>query len=104
MALTLTTTAEQLRRMVRVSTNKLDQDLEGFKKAFLTRLEMTGVDTIPVGDELAISCLQLYLRWMINYNGEAERYHQNFLELEDSMRKSSRYHTFEESEEENEES
>ena len=38
------------------------------------------------------------------YNGEAERYHQNFLELEDSMRKSSRYHTFEESEEENEES
>ena len=94
MAIQIIATTEQLRRMVRISNNKLDDDLEAFKDAFLTDLEIAGVDMIPVGDQLAISCLQLYLRWMFNYNGEAERYRANYMDLKESMRKSSRYHLY----------
>lgn len=94
MALTLETTQEQLRRMARISNSRLDDELVTFKESYLRELEMVGVDMFPENDKLPYSGLQLYIRYMINYNGEAERYHKNFIDLRETMRKSSSYHRY----------
>lgn len=72
--LTLTVTKEELRSMVRIKTDALDDELNSLKDAFLTDLCRVGVQQIPEGDALAKACLRLYLRWQENYNGEADRY------------------------------
>lgn len=94
MALALDTTIRQLRTMARISHDKLDDELEMFKGSYLSEMEAVGVDKFPDGDELPYSGLRLYIRYMTNYNGEAERYYANYIELRETMRKSSRYHTY----------
>lgn len=72
--LTINVTTEQMRRMVRFSHIKLDDELGELKGAYLADLSTAGVNYIPDGDMLSLATLRLYLRWLENYNGEAERY------------------------------
>lgn len=72
--LTIAVTIEQMHNMVRISHTKLDEELNILKEAYLTDLSMSGVNTIPAGDMLSLAALRLYLRWQMNYNGEADRY------------------------------
>lgn len=76
--LELNVPVEDLRKMVRVSHEKLDSELEDLKMAFLADLSVAGVCKIPEDDSLAKATLRLYLRWQENYNGEAERYHLSY--------------------------
>lgn len=76
--LTINVTTEQMRSMVRISHNKLDDELDILKKACQTDLSMSGVNTIPADDMLSLATLRLYLRWQMNYNGEADRYMQAY--------------------------
>lgn len=83
--LTLTVEAEEMRRMIRISHNKLDEELSELKEAFLIDLAVGGVNRIPEGDALAKTCLRMYLRWQENYNGEAERYRTAYEGLKIAM-------------------
>lgn len=76
--ITIDVTKEQMRSMVRISHDKLDDELEMLKEAYLTDLSMGGVNTIPTEDMLSLAVLRLYLRWQMNYNGEADRYQQAY--------------------------
>ena len=70
----ISVSVEEMRSMVRVSHDKLDEELEMLREAYLTDLSMSGVNIIPAKDMLSLACLRLYLRWQMNYNGEADRY------------------------------
>lgn len=85
MALTLVVAAEEMRQMLRIKHTVLDAELDSLKSAFLTDLELCGVNAIPEGDNLAKACLRLYLRWQQNYNGEAERYKAAYEETKIAM-------------------
>ena len=63
-----------MKNMLRISTDKLNNELNALKEAYLRDLSVSGVKIIPENDALAKVCLQLYLRWQENYNNEAERY------------------------------
>lgn len=76
--LTITVSKEEMRSMVRISHTKLDDELEMLQEAYLTDLSMCGVKAIPAGDMLSLAALRLYLRWQMNYNGEADRYRQSY--------------------------
>lgn len=89
--LTINVTIEQMRSMVRISHTKLDNELEMLKEAYLTDLSMSGVNTIPDGDMLSLATLRLYLRWQMNYNGEAERYMQAYQSAKIAMSLASEY-------------
>lgn len=74
MSLTLEVTALEMREMLRIRNQNLDTELVDLKEAFLSDLNLCGINCIPAGDKLAKSALRLYLRWQENYNGEADRY------------------------------
>lgn len=89
--LTINVTPEQMRSMVRISHTKLDNELGMLKEAYLTDLSMGGVNTIPDGDMLSLATLRLYLRWQMNYNGEADRYMQAYQSAKIAMSLASEY-------------
>jgi len=89
--LTINVTTEQMRSMVRISHTKLDNELGMLKEAYLTDLSMSGVNTIPDGDMLSLATLRLYLRWQMNYNGEADRYMQAYQSAKIAMSLASEY-------------
>ena len=89
--LTINVTTEQMRSMVRIGHNKLDNELDILKKACQTDLSMSGVNTIPTDDMLSLAALRLYLRWQMNYNGEADRYMQAYHSTKIAMSLASEY-------------
>ncbi len=89
--ITIDVTKEQMRSMVRISHDKLDEELEMLKEAYLTDLSMSGVNIIPAGDMLSLAALRLYLRWQMNYNGEADRYRQSYEATKIAMSLASEY-------------
>lgn len=89
--LTINVTTEQMRSMVRISHTKLDDELNILKKACQTDLSMSGVNTIPTDDMLSLATLRLYLRWQMNYNGEADRYMQAYQSAKIAMSLASEY-------------
>ena len=89
--LTINVSKEEMRSMVRISHTKLDEELEMLKEAYLTDLGMVGVNIIPTGDMLSLAALRLYLRWQMNYNGEADRYGQSYLATKIAMSLASEY-------------
>lgn len=89
--ITIDVTIEQMRSMVRISHTKLDDELEMLKEAYLTDLSMSGVKAIPAGDMLSLAALRLYLRWQMNYNGEADRYRQSYEATKIAMSLASEY-------------
>lgn len=89
--LSLEITTQELRDMVRISTNDLDGELEMLKDAFLLDLSRSGVETIPEEVSLVKACLRLYLRWHQNYNGEAGRYMENYKALRNALALASEY-------------
>lgn len=89
--LTITVSKEEMRSMVRISHTKLDDELEMLKEAYLTDLSMSGVNIIPAGDMLSLAALRLYLRWQMNYNGEADRYGQSYGATKIAMSLASEY-------------
>ena len=76
--LILDVTVEEMRKMLRISHNRIDEDLNDLKAAYLSELSMAGVERIPEDHSLAKNGLRLYLRWQENYNGEAERYREAY--------------------------
>ena len=89
--ITIEVTKEQMRSMVRISHEKLDEELEMLKEACITNLSMGGVKTIPTDDMLSLAVLRLYLRWQMNYNGEADRYQQAYNAAKIAMSLASEY-------------
>lgn len=72
--LTIDVKTEQMRTMVRISHDGLDEELENLKGAFLLDLQMCGVTQIPPEDPLSLAALRLFLRWQMDYCNDAERY------------------------------
>lgn len=72
--LTIDVKTEQLRTMVRLSYDDLDEELESLKGAFLLDLELCGVTQIPKDDPLSLAALRLFLRWQMDYCNDADRY------------------------------
>lgn len=82
---------EELRTMLRIRHDGLDEELEGLKEAFLKDLSMCGIVTLPEDDALPKACLRLYLRWQENYNGEAQRYKEAYAETKIAMSLAAEY-------------
>lgn len=89
--LTINVTIEQMRSMVRISHTKLDDELGMLKEAYLTDLSMSGINTIPTDDMLSLATLRLYLRWLMDYNGEADRYMHAYQSAKIAMSLASEY-------------
>ena len=84
---------QELRDLVRISGYDLDEELETLRKAYLMDLSRAGVEVIPEDDSLVRAGLRCYLRWQMNYNGEADRYQGNYLSLRNAMSLASEYRT-----------
>ena len=74
MDLKIDVSQEELRTMLRIRHDRLDEELQQLKAAYLSDIAICGVRRIPEDPALAKACLRLYLRWQENYNGEADRY------------------------------
>lgn len=79
----------QMRKMVRLNSGSLDDELLMLKNAYLTTLAMAGVQRIPnrdgKPDALAVAGLRSYLRWQLDYADDADRYRNAYERQRDAM-------------------
>ena len=90
---------EELKQAIRITHDKLDDDLKSNVDACILDLKRVGV-TIPsadgdiygfAGDSLEKKAIELYVKWQYNYCGKGEQYRQNYESLRDSLSLSGNY-------------
>lgn len=90
---------EQLKTSLRISHNKLDDDLkanilaciEDLKKVGVTVIEYDGNEDDFLGNELQLKAIELYIKWQYDFNGKGEQFRKNYESLRDSMALSNLY-------------
>lgn len=79
-----------IKKLLRISSNALDDVINFNINACLTDLTDAGVDIVS-GDEKVTKAVELYCKWQMNHNGEADRYERNYQMLSDTMSKQEPY-------------
>lgn len=90
---------EQLKTSLRISHNKLDDDLkanilaciEDLKKVGVTAIEYDGNKDDFIGNELQLKAIELFIKWQYDFNGKGEQFRKNYESLRDSMALSNLY-------------
>ena len=90
---------EQLKTSLRISHNKLDDDLKANILACIEDLKKVGVAYVDYksnsddfyGSELQSKAIELYIKWQYDFNGKGEQFRKNYESLRDSMALSNLY-------------
>ena len=77
-------TLEQVKTDLRISHNKLDEDIQATMQAALLDLSSGGAST-STDDELQDIAVKLYCRWHYDFAGQADRYHDAYESLKNVL-------------------
>ena len=75
-----------IKKLLRITGTALDDVINFNINACLTDLTDAGIDITPA-DEKITKAVELYCKWQMNHNGEADRYGKNYQQLCDTMSK-----------------
>jgi len=76
----------KIKKLLRLSGNALDDVVKMNVDAALDDIADQGVN-IDTQDNLIVKAVELYCKWQMNHNGEADRYEKNYTALRDTMSK-----------------
>ena len=77
---------EQIKLSMRISHDKLDNDIDANINACLRDLTRVGVATAgKENDPLIVKSVELYCKWQYNYDGSSDRYERAYTALRDSL-------------------
>ena len=76
-------TLEQAKTNLRITTDRLDDEIEQAIKACYADLAMAGV--LSVEGTLADMAVRLYCRWQFGFDGKPERYEKAYTGLKNAM-------------------
>ena len=79
-----------IKKTLRITGTDLDDVISFNIDACLTDLSDAGID-ITAAEEKITKAVELYCKWQMNHNGEADRYEQNYQKLCDTMSKQAPY-------------
>lgn len=75
-----------IKKRLRITGNSLDDVIQANIEAAITDLEDAGIDSM-IADAKIMKAIEIYCKWQLNFNGEADRYEQNYQKLSDTMEK-----------------
>lgn len=76
-------TLEEGKSAVRITNNRLDQEVQDTMDAALLDLGTAGV--VAVDDALVDAAVRQYLRWQFNYMGKGEQYQRAYNDLKSAL-------------------
>lgn len=82
---------EKLKQNLRIKHSAMDPDLADWVSACKADLKRIGIAKIEDTDPLIVQCCKLYVRWQVNFEGEADRYRVAYEALRDAMSLSGDY-------------
>ena len=82
---------EAVKKNLRISTNALDEDIQGDINAALIALDIAGVPDADEADALVVKAVKLYCRWQNDFGGKGEQYGKAFENLKIAMALSNDY-------------
>lgn len=74
----------QIKDNLRISHNKLDDEILSTIKACQDDLERVGI-SVDESDDLTVQAIKLYCRWAYNFENQADRYLRAYEGLRDAM-------------------
>lgn len=85
------TLLEVVKTNLRISTNALNDDIQGDINAALLELGIAGVPDADEADALVVKAVKLYCRWQNDFGSKGEQYGKAFENLKIAMALSSDY-------------
>ena len=83
-------TAEQIRKKMRISHSRMDDDISGNIEA--ARLDMCRVGIDPRADDALVDkAVELYCKAQFDYLGKGEQFRENYESLRDAMSMAAEY-------------
>lgn len=76
---------EQIRKALRITHTKLDDDISDTIEACKRDLSLAGVYWVGDEDPLLIQAVKLYCKWQFDHEGKAERYEKAYWNLKMSL-------------------
>lgn len=76
---------EKIKNALRITTAKLDSEIQNNIDACLLDLGRVGVINISEEDALIIKACELYVKWQEDFDGKAENYRKAYESLRDSL-------------------
>ncbi|MBR4451560.1 MAG: hypothetical protein IKS39_06990 [Clostridia bacterium] len=76
----------KIKKLLRLSGDALDDVVKMNVEAALDDIADQGVN-IDTQDNLIVKAVELYCKWQMNHNGEADRFEKNYTTLRDTMSK-----------------
>lgn len=81
---------EKIKKDLRISHTKLDEDIEANIQACKLDLKRIGVNS-KVEDDLILKAIKFYIRWQYNFENQADRYMTAYYNLASAMSLSGDY-------------
>lgn len=80
----------EMKRKLRITTDKFDDDIEGYIFAGLVDMNRAGVTGASDGEEslsnrLVRVCVEFYLKWLMNFEGDGSKYKDMYEGLRDTL-------------------
>ena len=75
----------QVKESIRIKHDKLDSDLQGHIDACKADLKRAGVNKIDETDALIMQAIKIYVKWQVNYEGQADRFMRAYESLRDAL-------------------
>lgn len=78
---------EKIKKNLRITHSKLDEDVEDCISACFSDLKRVGLKNVEdkKTDPLILQCLKLYSRWQFNFENQAERYRLSYENLRNAL-------------------
>ncbi len=78
---------EKIKKNLRITHSKLDDEIEDCISACLRDLERVGLKDVDnkKNDHLILQCVKSYSRWQFNFENQAERYRQSYESLRNAL-------------------
>ena len=86
---------EQIKNAVHITDNDMEQELLSDIFPALEDMRRVGVTAAnnDTTSPLMIKCVELYVKWQIDYLGQAERFQKHYERLRDSLSQGSDYNS-----------
>lgn len=76
----------EIKKSLRITGTALDDVLQANIEACLMDLEDAGIDSSRL-DNKVVKAVEMYCKWQMNFNGEADRYEKHYQKMSDTMEK-----------------
>lgn len=72
---------EDVKKSIRISNNKSDDDLQAEINAAKQRMRVAGVELSDETDDLVVAAVKAYVKGVYNYQGDGEKWLERFNDL-----------------------